>query len=153
MYPDPNVFICLKKMSKQKVYKASMKRPTDTQNSRKLQFQQFLVLRNTVQVNPVHDNWIVLTWIQNSFAVRMDWNRSDLYREKHYIWSVFNKNDVLLRDSGKENLNNRVYSMSHDELYHVQSVSEISRCNCTFCYSIKLGVAVSKQTLQSITPI
>lgn len=117
-----------------------------------LNFNNFLCWENIVQDSPLHDNWIVLTSIQNSFVVRMDWNRSDLYREKHYIWPVFNKNDILLRDSGKENLNNRVYSMSHDELHHVQSISEISRCNRTFCYSIKLGVAISKQTLQSITP-
>lgn len=70
-----------------------------------------------------------------------------------YIWPVFNKSDVLLRGNGKENLNNTVYSISHDELYHIQSKSEISRGNHTFCYFIKLGVATSKQTLQSTIPI
>lgn len=79
------------------------------------------MLRDTIRHNTAHNNWIVLTLVQNSFAVRMDWNRSDLYREKHYIWPVFNKNDVLLRDNGKENLSNTVYSMSHDEIYGVQS--------------------------------
>lgn len=73
--------------------------------------------------------------------------------EKSIIWPVFIKNGVLLRDNGKEKFNNTVYSMSRDELYCVQSISEISRCNHKFCYSIKLGVAISKQTLQNIIPI
>lgn len=69
-----------------------------------------------------------MKWLQYRTTLQFgwNWNNSDLYSAKNYVWPVFNNNNVLQRAHGKENSKNTVYSTSHDEPYSLQSRTEIT---------------------------